>query len=93
MKNFIKISLIIKEYPEEILIKLAIVLKFSKSSWSHGIVFNNIILMNHCYCLLGTLDFLDLLYVGTMFANPISRLNGDLSSFDNDKGLQIYKYE
>jgi hypothetical protein len=49
--------------------------------------------MNPCFCLLGTLDFLDLLYVGTMFANPISRVNGDLSSFDNDKGLQIYKYE
>jgi hypothetical protein len=31
MKNFIKISLIIKECPEEILIKLAIVLKISKS--------------------------------------------------------------
>jgi hypothetical protein len=32
LKNFIKISLIIKEYPEEILIKLAIVVKISKSS-------------------------------------------------------------
>jgi hypothetical protein len=32
LKNFIKISLIIKECPEEILIKLAIVLKISKSS-------------------------------------------------------------
>jgi hypothetical protein len=32
LKNFIKISLIIKEYPEEFLIKLAIVLKISKSS-------------------------------------------------------------
>jgi hypothetical protein len=31
-KNFIKISLIIKECCEEILIKLAIVLKISKSS-------------------------------------------------------------
>jgi hypothetical protein len=31
LKNFIKISLIIKEFPEEILIKLAIVLKISKS--------------------------------------------------------------
>jgi hypothetical protein len=29
-----KISLIIKECPEEILIKLAIVLKISKSSWN-----------------------------------------------------------
>ena len=34
LKNFIKISLIIKECPEEILIKLAIVLKISKSSWN-----------------------------------------------------------
>ena len=33
-KNFIKISLIIKECPEEIFIKLAIVLKISKSSWN-----------------------------------------------------------
>jgi hypothetical protein len=32
LKNFIKISLIIKESPEEILLKLAIVLKISKSS-------------------------------------------------------------
>ena len=32
LKNFINISLIIKECPEEILIKLAIVLKISKSS-------------------------------------------------------------
>ena len=32
LKNFIKISLIIKECPEEILINLAIVLKISKSS-------------------------------------------------------------
>jgi hypothetical protein len=32
LKNFIKISLIIKECPEEILIKLAIALKISKSS-------------------------------------------------------------
>jgi hypothetical protein len=32
LKNFIKISLIIKECPEEILIKLAIVLKIAKSS-------------------------------------------------------------
>ena len=32
MKNFIKISLIVKECPEEILIKLAIVLKITKSS-------------------------------------------------------------
>jgi hypothetical protein len=31
--NFIKISLIIKECPDEILMKLAIVLKISKSSW------------------------------------------------------------
>jgi hypothetical protein len=30
-KNFLKISLIIKECPEEILIKLAILLKISKS--------------------------------------------------------------
>jgi hypothetical protein len=30
LRNFIKISLIIKECPEEILIKLAIVLKISK---------------------------------------------------------------
>jgi hypothetical protein len=34
LKNFIKISLIIKECPDEILIKLAIVLKISKSSWN-----------------------------------------------------------
>ena len=34
VKNFIKISLIIKEFPEDILIKLAIVLKISKSSWN-----------------------------------------------------------
>ena len=34
LKNFIKISLIIKECPEGILIKLAIVLKISKSSWN-----------------------------------------------------------
>jgi hypothetical protein len=34
LKNFIKISLIIKECPEEILIKLAIVLKISKSNWN-----------------------------------------------------------
>jgi hypothetical protein len=33
LKNFIKISLIIKECPDEILMKLAIVLKISKSSW------------------------------------------------------------
>jgi hypothetical protein len=32
LKNFIKISLTIKECPEEILIKLAVVLKISKSS-------------------------------------------------------------
>ena len=32
LKNFIKISLIIKECPGEILIKLTIVLKISKSS-------------------------------------------------------------
>jgi hypothetical protein len=32
MKNFIKFCLIIKECPEEILMKLAIVLKISKSS-------------------------------------------------------------
>jgi hypothetical protein len=32
LKNFIKNSLIIKECPEEILIKLAIVLKISRSS-------------------------------------------------------------
>jgi hypothetical protein len=32
LKNFIKIGLIIKECPAEILIKLAIVLKISKSS-------------------------------------------------------------
>jgi hypothetical protein len=32
LKNIIKISLIIKECPEEIFIKLAIVLKISKSS-------------------------------------------------------------
>jgi len=31
-KNFIKISLILKECPEDILIKLVIVLKISKSS-------------------------------------------------------------
>jgi hypothetical protein len=34
LKNFIKICLIIEERPEEILIKLAIVLKISKSSWN-----------------------------------------------------------
>jgi hypothetical protein len=32
LKTFIKINLIIKECPEEILIKLAIILKISKSS-------------------------------------------------------------
>jgi hypothetical protein len=32
LKNFIKMSLIIKECPEEIWIKLAIVLKVSKSN-------------------------------------------------------------
>jgi hypothetical protein len=32
LKNFIKISLIVKECPEEILIKLEIILKISKSS-------------------------------------------------------------
>ena len=36
LKNFLKYSLIIKECPEEILIKLAIVLKISKSSWKTG---------------------------------------------------------
>ena len=40
MKNFIKISLIIKECPEQILIKLAIVLKISKSSWNTGVYQN-----------------------------------------------------
>ena len=34
LKSFIKISLIIKECPGEILIKLTIVLKISKSSWN-----------------------------------------------------------
>ena len=34
LKTFIIISLIIKECPDEILIKLAIVLKISKSSWN-----------------------------------------------------------
>ena len=34
MKNFIKISLIIKERPAEILIKLAIVLKNLMSTWN-----------------------------------------------------------
>ena len=34
LKNFMKINIIIKECPEEILIKLAIVLKISKSSWN-----------------------------------------------------------
>ena len=34
LKNVIKISLIIKECLEEILIKLAIILKISKSSWN-----------------------------------------------------------
>jgi hypothetical protein len=34
LKNFIIISLIIKECHEDILIKLAIVLKISKSSWN-----------------------------------------------------------
>ena len=34
LKNFIKISLIVKECPEEVLIKLAIVLKITKSSWN-----------------------------------------------------------
>ena len=37
LKNFIKISLIIKECPEEIWIKVAIVLKISKSSWNSAI--------------------------------------------------------
>jgi len=32
LKNFIKFCFIIKEWPEEMLIKLAIVLKISKSS-------------------------------------------------------------
>jgi hypothetical protein len=34
LKNFLKISLIIKECHEEILIKLAIVQKISKSNWN-----------------------------------------------------------
>ena len=34
LKNFIKISSIIKECPEEILVKLEIVLKISKSGWN-----------------------------------------------------------
>jgi hypothetical protein len=34
LKNFIKNSLIFKECPEEILIKMVIVLKISKSSWN-----------------------------------------------------------
>jgi hypothetical protein len=34
LKNFIKVSLIIKECLDEILIKLAIALKISKSSWN-----------------------------------------------------------
>jgi hypothetical protein len=33
-RTLLKISLIIKECPEEILIKLAIVLKISKSNWN-----------------------------------------------------------
>jgi hypothetical protein len=37
LKNFIKISLIIKKCPEEIWIKLAIVLNISKSRWNTGI--------------------------------------------------------
>ena len=34
LKNFVKICVMIKECPEDILIKLAIVLKISKSSWN-----------------------------------------------------------
>ena len=36
LKNFVKISLIITECAEEILIKLEIVLKISKSNWNTG---------------------------------------------------------
>ncbi|XP_076107988.1 lactase/phlorizin hydrolase-like isoform X2 [Mytilus galloprovincialis] len=44
------------------------------------------------YAVQGTLDFLDLLYVGTMYAKPVARIEHPFSSFDNDKGLQIYDY-
>ncbi|VDI62105.1 lactase-phlorizin hydrolase, partial [Mytilus galloprovincialis] len=40
----------------------------------------------------GTVDFLDLLYVGTMFADPVPRENTEFSSFNNDKQLRTYKY-
>jgi hypothetical protein len=54
-KNFIKISLIIKECPQEILIKLAIVLKISKSSWNIAVLilfeflFHTIMLTDNIY--------------------------------------------
>ena len=41
LNTFIKISLIIKECPEENLIKLAIVLTISKSSWNPVSIINN----------------------------------------------------
>ena len=39
LKNFIEISLIIKECHDEILIKLAIVLKISKFSWNTDVMY------------------------------------------------------
>ena len=51
LKNLIKMSLIIKECPEEIVINMAIVLKISKSSWSTAVLpFEAFCILYRGYC-------------------------------------------
>jgi hypothetical protein len=54
-KNFIKVTLIIKECPEEILIKLTIVLKISMSSKPNKLSWNDQSFFSSMFSLLGDL--------------------------------------